>query len=78
MAPNTNGFEFSIFDFIWEEIKASRLWICSLSHAYDRESDSSHIPLWEEAPLLADQEWLESSSGEYKSSGTTFFTSYGC
>jgi hypothetical protein len=21
MAPNTNGFEFSIFDFIWEEIK---------------------------------------------------------
>jgi hypothetical protein len=22
MAPNTNGFEFSIFDFIWEEIKA--------------------------------------------------------
>jgi hypothetical protein len=22
MAPNTNGFEFSVFDFIWEEIKA--------------------------------------------------------
>jgi hypothetical protein len=22
MAPNANGFEFSIFDFIWEEIKA--------------------------------------------------------
>jgi hypothetical protein len=22
MAPNTNGLEFSVFDFIWEEIKA--------------------------------------------------------
>jgi hypothetical protein len=22
MAPNANGFEFSIFDFIWEEIKS--------------------------------------------------------
>jgi hypothetical protein len=22
MAPNANGFEFSVFDFIWEEIKA--------------------------------------------------------
>jgi hypothetical protein len=22
MAPNTNGFEFSVFDFIWKEIKA--------------------------------------------------------
>jgi hypothetical protein len=32
------------------------LWICFLSHAYDRESDNSHIPLREEAPPLADQE----------------------
>jgi hypothetical protein len=51
------------------------LWICSLSHAYDRESDNSHVPLREEAPPLADQKLLESSSGGYKGSGTTFFTS---
>jgi hypothetical protein len=24
MAPNANGFEFSVFDFIWEEIRLSR------------------------------------------------------
>jgi hypothetical protein len=32
------------------------LWICSLSHAYDRENDSSDILLWKGAPPLADQE----------------------
>jgi hypothetical protein len=32
------------------------LWICSLSHAYDRESGSSDILLRKEAPPLANQE----------------------
>jgi hypothetical protein len=50
------------------------LWICSLSHAYDRESDSSDILLQKGAPPLADQEWFESSSGGFESSSTTFFT----
>jgi hypothetical protein len=51
------------------------LWICSVSHAYDRESDSSDILLRKGTSPLADQEWFESSSGGVKSSGTTFFTS---
>jgi hypothetical protein len=51
------------------------LWICSLSHAYDRESDSSDILLRKGAPPLADQEWFESSNGGVETSGTTFFTS---
>jgi hypothetical protein len=48
--PSANGFEFSIFYFIWEEIKVIsenplELCICSLFHAYDRASDNSHILL---------------------------------
>jgi hypothetical protein len=32
------------------------LWICSLSHAYDRESGNLYILLREGAPPLVDQE----------------------
>jgi hypothetical protein len=60
MAPNANGFEFSVFDFIREEIKAiseNSLKSCGYaSHAYDRENDSSHILFREGAPPLTDQE----------------------
>jgi hypothetical protein len=60
MGPNANGFEFSVFYFIWEEIKAisenplkSCVYAYYLKHMI--ESDSSHILLQEGASLLADQ-----------------------
>jgi hypothetical protein len=80
MAPNVNGFEFSVFDFIWEEIKdisENSLKSCGyapyLMHMI--ESNSSNILLRKGASPLSDQEWFERSSGGVKSSGTTFFTS---
>jgi hypothetical protein len=50
MAPNANGFEFSIFDFIWEEIKAiseNPLKSCGYAPCVMHmiESDSSNLPL---------------------------------
>jgi hypothetical protein len=60
MTPNANGFEFSVFYFIWEEIKAisdKSLMSCGyapyLMHMI--ESDSSDILLRKGAPPLADQ-----------------------
>jgi hypothetical protein len=61
MNPNANGFEFSIFDFVWEEIKAisenplkSGGYAPYLMHMI--ESDSSDIFLQKEASPLTDQE----------------------
>jgi hypothetical protein len=62
MAPNANGFEFSIFDFIWEEINAiseNPLKSCGyapyLMHMIERVTARTFL-LREEAPSLADQE----------------------
>jgi hypothetical protein len=62
MAPNVNGFEFSIFDFVWEEIKAiskNPLKSCGyapyLMHMIERERQFRHF-LRKGAPPLADQE----------------------
>jgi hypothetical protein len=66
MAPNTNGIEFSMFDFIWEEIKAiskSPLKSCSyapyIMHMVERVTgrtfsyDKDHHPLMNKNDLRA-------------------------
>jgi hypothetical protein len=66
MAPNTNGFEFSVFDFIWEEIKAiseNPLKSCGcapyLMHMIERVTartlfcEKEHHPLWIKNDLRA-------------------------
>jgi hypothetical protein len=69
MASNTNGFEFSIFDFIWEEIKAiseNPLKRCGyapyLIHMIERVTaqtffcEKEHHPLWIKNDLRASVE----------------------
>jgi hypothetical protein len=80
MAPNTNGFEFSVFEFIWKEIKViSKNPLKSCEYApylmHMIESDSSDILLQKGAPPLVYQEWFKSSSGGVESNSTIFFTS---
>jgi hypothetical protein len=66
MTPNANGFEFSIFDFIWEEIKAiseNSLKSCGyapyLMHMVERVTartffyEKEHHPLWIKNDLRA-------------------------
>jgi hypothetical protein len=81
MAPNVNGFDFSIFDFIWEEIKAiseNPLKSCAyaphLMHMIGKVTTRTFFCKKVHHPLT-DQEGFESSSRGVKSSGTTFFTS---
>jgi hypothetical protein len=69
MAPNANGFEFFIFDFIWEEIKAisdNSLKRCGyapyLMHMIERATarvffcEKEHNPLWIKNDLRASVE----------------------
>jgi hypothetical protein len=66
MAPNANGFEFSIFDFIWEEIKAiseNPLKSCGyapyLIYMIEKETtrtffcEKEHHPMWIKNDLRA-------------------------
>jgi hypothetical protein len=66
MAPNANGFEFSVFDFIWEEIKAisenplkSYGYAPYLMHMIERVTsqiffyEKEHHPLWIKNDLRA-------------------------
>jgi hypothetical protein len=66
MAPNANRFEFSIFDFIWEEIKAisenplkSCVYAPYLMHLIERVTartffcEKEHHPLWIKNDLRA-------------------------
>jgi hypothetical protein len=69
MAPNANGFEFSIFNFIWEEIKAisenslkSYGYVPYLMHMIERVTaqtffcEKEHHPLWIKNDLRASVE----------------------
>jgi hypothetical protein len=80
MAPNANGFEFSIFDFIWEEIKAiseNSLKSCGyapyLMHMIERVTARTFFYEKEHHPLRIKNDLR--APVEESSSGTTFFTS---
>jgi hypothetical protein len=87
MAPNANGFEFSIFDFIWDEINAiseNPLKSCGyapyLMHMIERVTahtflyEKKHHPLWIKNDLRALVEDMQVPTC-LRYASTTFFTS---